>query len=387
MQSNLVSPMEPNPHSIFAALLSSILYLSLYVLEYDGELDFSSFYQAKMNKFTLPVAFPRNDSYSVAEYRQIFSVQSDTAASYMIGATNVYTSLYRYPEKQLMRIYNSNRTENNAPDDKRRDVLIWFHDGAWMFGGAQYEDEICYKLAAQTGFVVVSASYRLAPENPYPAPFNDALKVLNWVKDNIEPYGAHPSKIMVGGEGAGANLAAAVVARNLDRQYIHFDDRVSVIGLLLVHPPLAMHTDTAEGSSLAEYSDLNGLMTSTQLDWAKAMYRSTATIQPTDYAFAPLVASPQLLRLFPHTAIVLAKHDILYDDGIKFGNILRTMYVPVNTLVFNSTIYGFFGRSKFLQGDIAVTHVSKLLRRYAGFYPIEHFEPIDPPILYFRREN
>eukprot|EP01032_Pedospumella_encystans_P022463 gene22463-25448_t len=259
-----------------------------------------------------------------------------------------------------------------------------------MLGGAQYEDEVCYELAHQTGFVVVSASYRLAPENPYPAPFNDALKVLNWVKNNIEHYGAHPSKIMVGGEGAGANLAAAIVARNLDRDYVHFDDRVSVIGLLLVHPPLAMDTDMAEGGSIVEYSDLNGLMTSTQLDWAKAMYRSAATIQPTDYGFAPLVASPHLLKLFPHTVIVLAKHDILFDEGVKFGNILRARYVPVDTLIFNSTIYGFFGRSQFLQGDVAVARVSKLLRRYSSEYPVGHFEAENDrggPFHFFRKEN
>ncbi len=382
--------MESNSHQIFTVLISSALYLSLYIFGYEGELDFSSYYQAKLNKLTFPATFPRNESSSIAEYRELFSIKSDDVSTFLIGATDVYTSLYKYPEQQMMRIYNSNRTANNAPDDKRRDVLIWFHDGAWMFGGAQYEDDVCYKLAHQTGFVVVSASYRLAPERPFPAPFNDALKVLNWVKNNIEHYGAHPSKIMVGGEGAGGNLAAAIVARNLDRDYVHFDDRVSVIGLLLVHPPLAMHSDIAEGSSLAEYSDLNGLMTSTQLDWAKAMYRSTATIQPTDYSFAPLVASPHLLKLFPHTVIVLAKHDVLFDEGVKFGNMLRARYVPVDMLVFNSTIYGFFGRSKFLQGDVAVARVSKLLCRYSSLYPVEHFEAENDRgglFNFFRKEN
>ena len=382
--------MESSSHRIFSVLVSSALYLCLYIVDYEGELDFSSYYHAKVNKLTFPSSFPRNETSAIAEYRELFSIRPDDVFTYLIGAIDVHTNLYRYPEQQLMRIYNSNQTANNAPDDRRRDVLIWFHDGAWIFGGAQYEDEVCYKLAHLAGFVVVSASYRLAPENPYPAPFNDALKVLNWVKNNIEHYGAHPSKIMVGGEGAGANLAAAIVARNLDRDYVHFDDRVSVIGLLLVHPPLAMHTDLAEGGSLVEYSDLNGLMTSTQLDWAKAMYRSAATIQPTEYAFAPLVASPHLLKLFPHTVIVLAKHDILFDEGVKFGNILRARYVPLDMLIFNSTIYGFFGRSKFLQGDVAVARVSKLLRQYSSQYPVEHFEAENDrggPFHFFRKEN
>jgi len=285
---------------------------------------------------------------------------------------DMYTNLYDLPEPQLMRIYNSNQTENNAPDEKRRDVLLWFHDGAWMFGGAQYEDEICYKLAHQTGFVVVSASYRLAPEHPYPTPFNDALNALNWVRDNSERHGAFPMKIMVGGEGAGANLAAAIVARNLDVKYVDFDSRASVIGLLLVHPPLAMHSE-ADTGSYAEHGTLNGLMTTTQLDWAKAMYRSTATIKPSDYAFAPLVASPHLLKLFPNTVVVLAKNDILHDEGIKFATILSKRYVPVNALVYNSTIYGFFGRSVYAQGDVAMRNVTDLLLHISSVYPQEHF--------------
>lgn len=368
--------MEANYYQHRFSVLFAGLYLASNFVDYKGTLDFSSLYHSKMNQLIFPDTFPRNESADITKWRDVFSIQSDDVSTHLIGVMDVHTSIYSHPEAQLMRIYNSNQTDNNAPDEKRRDVLLWLHDGAWMFGGANYEDEICYKLAHQTGFVVVSASYRLAPEYPYPTPFNDALKALNWIKSNIEKYGAFPMKIMVGGEGAGANLAAAIVARNLDLKFVHINARVSVIGLLLVHPPLTMHSETDTGS-YAEHGTLNGLMTTTQLDWAKAMYRSTATIKPTDYAFAPLVASPHLLKLFPNTVIVLAKNDILYDEGVKFATILSKRYVPVNMLVFNSTIYGFFGRSVFAQGDIAMRNVTDLLVHISGVYPEEHFNDDD----------
>ena len=242
-----------------------------------------------------------------------------------------------------------------------------------MFGGAEYEDEICYKLAHETGFVVVSASYRLAPEFPFPTPVNDALNVLQWVSVFIEEFGAHSKKIIVAGEGAGGNLAAAAVARNLDSKVVDMDERVSVIGLLLVHPPLAMHSEGDADSSYAEYGHSNGRMTITQLDWEKAMYRSNSMVKPNDYTFAPLVASTQLLKLFPNTIFVLAKHDILFDENMKFSNILQSRYVPVERLVFNSTIYGFFGRSVFPQGDVAMRSACEKLRIISEVYPESFF--------------
>jgi acetyl esterase/lipase len=85
------------------------------------------------------------------------------------------------------------------------------------------------------------------------------------------------------------------------------------------------------------------------------------------------VASPQLLKLFPNTIIILAEHDILRDEGIKFGKILGERYVPVDVLVYNSTSYGFFGRSQHPLGDVALSKASELLRKISGIYPEEHF--------------
>jgi acetyl esterase/lipase len=114
-------------------------------------------------------------------------------------------------------------------------------------------------------------------------------------------------------------------------------------------------------------------MTTEQLDWARAMYRSTATIPPTDYLFAPLSASPQLLKLLPNTVIVLAKHCILHDEGVRFAKLLKTRYVPTDTLVYNTTVYGFFGRSSFPQGDVALNQASEKLRQISEIYPESYF--------------
>lgn len=365
--------MEGNYQHFFSVFLGSVLYLTSYLYEYRGELDFSSYYHSKINQIILPPTFPTNDSADISLWREVFSLKASNISTFGIGVMDVHTDIFTDPQRQLMRIYNSNQTANTAFDEQKRDVLIWLHDGAWMFGGAEYEDEICYKLAKHTGFVVISASYRLAPEHPYPTPVNDVSQIVQWVHDNIENYGAHQKKIIIGGEGAGGNLAAAFVARNLDLKLVDIEARLSVIGLLLVYPPLALTNDEDPDGSHSEFDDLNGLMTTKQLDWAKAMYRSKAIIKPTDYTFAPLSASPQLLKLFPNTVIILAKHDILRDEGVKLGKTLKQRYVPVDTIVYNTTVYGFFGRSAFALGDVALEQAAEKLRGISEVYPEAYF--------------
>jgi acetyl esterase len=378
--------MDGKYQNFFAVFLSALLYLTSTLQEYRGDLDFASYYHAKVNRLIYPSSFPNNETEDIAIWREALVVQSKVRNTYGVGVVDIYTDLYgdHQEVEQLMRIYNSNMTRNNAVNGNRRDVLLWLHDGAWMYGSAAQEDEICYKLANLTGFIVVSASYRLAPEYPYPIPMNDALNALRWIAENIEQYGAHPKKILVGGEGAGGNLAAAAVARNLDMKHVPIEERVSVIGLLLVHPPLEMHSggdrdgdgtgsSSSSSSSYVKYGSLNGVMTASQLEWAKAMYRSNTAVQPNDYAFAPLVGSPHLLKLFPNTVMVLAKHDILYDEGMKFMKVLKQRYVPTTVLEYGTTIYGFFGRSAYPAGDIAMLKVSEQLRLISTIYPESHF--------------
>jgi len=89
-------------------------------------------------------------------------------------------------------------------------VLVWFHGGGWVLGDLDSADYPCRHLASESGCIVISVNYRLAPEHVFPAAFDDCLSALQWTFDNTEIIGADKHRIAVGGDSAGGNLAACV---------------------------------------------------------------------------------------------------------------------------------------------------------------------------------
>src|SRR3546814_7041355 len=95
-------------------------------------------------------------------------------------------------------------------------VLVWFHGGGWVIGDIATADATCRALANRSGAVVVSVDYRLAPEHQAPAALDDCLAALSWTVENAELLGIDATKVAVGGDSAGGNLAALVCQRMRD---------------------------------------------------------------------------------------------------------------------------------------------------------------------------
>jgi acetyl esterase len=89
-------------------------------------------------------------------------------------------------------------------------VLVYYHGGGWVIGDLETHDPVCRKLAADVGCIVVAADYRLAPENKFPSPVDDALATYRWVIDHVSDFGGDSSRVAVAGDSAGGNLAAVV---------------------------------------------------------------------------------------------------------------------------------------------------------------------------------
>ncbi|WP_246142461.1 alpha/beta hydrolase [Nocardioides rubriscoriae] len=89
-------------------------------------------------------------------------------------------------------------------------LLVFFHGGGFVYGGLDSHDASCRVLAEGAGVRVLAVDYRLAPEAPFPAAYEDALAALRWVVKNADTLGADPTRLAVGGDSAGGNLAAAV---------------------------------------------------------------------------------------------------------------------------------------------------------------------------------
>ena len=97
-----------------------------------------------------------------------------------------------------------------APADARLPVLVYYHGGGWVIGDLDTHDTLCRELANGAGIAVVSVDYRLAPEHRYPAAVDDAIAATYWVQREAAALKLDASRLAVGGDSAGGNLAAVV---------------------------------------------------------------------------------------------------------------------------------------------------------------------------------
>ena len=97
-----------------------------------------------------------------------------------------------------------------APADARLPVLVYYHGGGWTIGDLDTHDTLCRELANGAGCAVVSVDYRMGPEHRFPAAVDDCIAATYWVARNADALGVDASRMAVGGDSAGGNLAAVV---------------------------------------------------------------------------------------------------------------------------------------------------------------------------------
>ncbi|MFT3965305.1 MAG: alpha/beta hydrolase [Sphingobium sp.] len=105
-----------------------------------------------------------------------------------------------------LRIYDPGERGNGG-------ALLWIHGGGYLIGAAKQDDLHCAATARELGILVVSVDYRLAPENPFPAPLDDCHQGWTWMQAQALVLGIDPLRIAIGGQSAGGGLAAGLVQR------------------------------------------------------------------------------------------------------------------------------------------------------------------------------
>jgi acetyl esterase len=195
-------------------------------------------------------------------------------------------------------------------------ALVYFHGGGWVIGGLDTHDDPCRFLAAHAGVRILSVDYRLAPEHPFPAAAEDALAAYEWATANAERLGADPGRIGVGGDSAGANLAAATCLAARDTGI------ASPAMQLLIYPV----AETA-GTARSRQTFAEGFMlTRADMDWFEGHYLPPGVDR--DDPRVALLGAGDLSDL-PPAYVATAGFDPLRDEGEAFAQRLREAGVPV----------------------------------------------------------
>jgi acetyl esterase len=207
-------------------------------------------------------------------------------------------------------------------------LFVYFHGGGWVTGDLDTHDMPCRALCHHAGVHVLAVDYRLAPEHRFPAPVDDALAAWRWAVDHAGALGADPTRIAVGGDSAGGNLAA-VVARAASR------GEAPAPALQLLIYPVA---DLSRKRRSYELFGEDFFLTSVQMDWY-AEHLLGPGGDSSDPRCSPLLAE-DLSGLAP-AIVVSAGFDPLRDEVEDYAAAMRAADVPVVLRRFDSLIHGF----------------------------------------------
>lgn len=207
-------------------------------------------------------------------------------------------------------------------------ILIFFHGGGWVFGGLEEPDALCREISRLVNCIIVSVDYRLAPENPFPKALEDCYAATLWVHKNASSFGGDPSRVAIGGESAGGNLAAAVALMVRDRRECFLKYQ------LLLYPVMTNNLDKKLYSDSVDQT----FITFDAMTFFWSLYLPNEDDRNNPYA-SPLKAT-NLLDL-PPAYIVTAEFDPLYAEGEAYAEKLKDFGVQVTSKRYKGAIHGF----------------------------------------------
>jgi acetyl esterase len=196
-------------------------------------------------------------------------------------------------------------------------LLVFFHGGGWVIGSAYGYDHVCRFLAERTGHRVLSVDYRLAPENPFPAAVDDALAAFDAAWSRSAEWSVDPDRIVVGGDSAGATIAAVAA-----RQAAARGDGPVPCGQWLLYPA----TDCARRHPSRDRFGTGFLLTDSDIVWFQNHYLPPGTDR-TDPRVSVIYGD--VAPRTPPAYIATAGFDPLRDEGEAYVRKLRDAGVVV----------------------------------------------------------
>jgi acetyl esterase len=228
-------------------------------------------------------------------------------------------------------------------------VLVYYHGGGWVLGDLDSHDWVCRRIANAAQCAVLSVDYRMAPEHVFPAAFDDSLAALRWTVDNASRLKIDPSRVAVGGDSAGGNLAAAVAIAARD------SGSPRLAAQILVYPAVDL---SMSGDYYGRFTE-DLILTDDTMRWFIDLYLPIAD-QRKDWRASPLLA--ESLANLPSTLVLLAGFDPLCAEGELYAEKLKAAGNNVSVTRYPGQLHGFLSNGKLLpKAELAIKDIAAAL--------------------------
>ena len=212
-------------------------------------------------------------------------------------------------------------------------VLVYYHGGGWVIGDLDTHDTLCRQLANAAGCAVVAVDYRMGPEHRYPAAVIDALAATHWVRAHAAELRVDASRLAVGGDSAGGNLAAVVALSARE------SGDLPIVFQLLIYPATDQHRAFPSHASNGK-----GYMLETEtMDYFSGHYIADKA-QYKDWRASPLLHAD--LSKLPPALVLTAGFDPLRDEGAAYAEKLTAAGNRASYVCFERQIHGFITMGK-----------------------------------------
>ncbi|WNJ89840.1 alpha/beta hydrolase [Bosea sp. 685] len=259
---------------------------------------------------------------SAAGHRELRERLAEAMAPVCPEGMQIRSRFIDAPGRQIgLRIY---RPENHVPGA----AAVFFHGGGFVSGSIFTHDVYGISIAQAAGVQVFSVNYRLAPENPYPAAFEDAYFAVTWLAENGGVFGVDPGRIVVGGDSAGGNLAAACAIKSRDASGPQIQLQY------LIFP--CLDTDFETPCYLGNVHDPFLGRTQMMGFWKDYLAGDLSLADP----YARPTISTNFSGLAP-ALVITAEHDPLRDEGNRYAEALAAAGTPAELRCVKGSIHGF----------------------------------------------
>ena len=232
----------------------------------------------------------------------------------------------------------------------RSPVLLYFHGGGLVMGTNHSFEPLARALAAGSGATVVAVGYRLAPEQPPPAQFDDSYAATVWVANNASSLNVDSQRLAVVGDSAGGSLAAAVALAARDR------GGPELFCQVLLYPGLDRDMTVPSIRLLPDAP----MLSRDDMEYMHELTETGTGAEPDPYR---IPAAAERLHDLPPAIVVTGECDPIRDWGERYAARLRDAGVQTTVTRYPGMYHGFLMRSEATaRGRLAIAETGALIR-------------------------